>query len=216
MQMLDHTAVALYDRLTSDQLRDLLSAYLGAEKSKSLPQKSREQLIASLNSGSDPHLLAILAHRIELVSPYKHCFPYTLDPQQNLDLRKIVEIHKGKLPSLERTFAPLGSGIRSIEPQMYLVDKENERVFLKFAHVVDVWETVTRTEQEQSKKRVPARHVIVAQFQPKLGVVTISFPGFTQALAGADRSAYSNFAKVAATFINDTLGNLCTSSVFTA
>src|ERR1035437_7618571 len=126
MQMLDHTAVALYDRLTSDQLRDLLSAYLGAEKSKSLPQKSREQLIASLNSGSDPHLLAILAHRIELVSPYKHCFPYTLDPQQNLDLRKIVEIHKGKLPSLERTFARLGSGIRAIEPQMYLVDKENE------------------------------------------------------------------------------------------
>src|SRR5260370_18306853 len=90
--------------------------------------------------------------------------------------------------------------------QMYLVERDNERLFLKLVHMVDVWETVTKNAEERTKRRTKCRHVVIAQFLPKTGAVIISFPGFTQALAGGEQSSYVGFASQAATLIIEGIG----------
>lgn len=148
MPSIDHVASALFKTLTSDQLRDLLAAYIGIDKSAQLTQRTREQIIGHLEAGSNPKHLATLAHRIEMVSPYKHCVPFSSETAKSWTYQKLRDAFQKNLPGLADTFVPLDSASFGLEIQMYLVDPENERIFLKFSHMVDVWETVIKTDKE--------------------------------------------------------------------
>ena len=206
MPEIDSLASALYERLTSDQLRDLLIAFFGTAKAQTLPQRSREQIIQQLNSASDPVRLARLAHQIEAVSPYKHCYPFAIQYQERWSFIELCKVFKERFPSLGKGFAPATTSGYEMQAQLYMEDRDNERLFLKIVHMVDVWETVTKNAEERTKKRIKSRHVVVAQFLPKTGAVTISFPGFTQALAGGDQSSYVALATQAAALIQDSVG----------
>ncbi len=206
MPAIDSLASALYEKLTSDQLRDLLVAFFGTAKAQTLPQRSREQLIDQLNGASDQIRLARLAHQIETVSPYKHCYPFSIQDHERWSFPELCRVFQARFPSLDVSFAPATTSGYEMQVQLYMEDRDNERLFLKIVHMVDVWETITKNAEERTKRRTKTRHVVVAQFLPKTGAVTISFPGFTQALAGGDQSSYVTFATQAASLIQDTLG----------
>ena len=206
MTAIDSVASALYSRLTSDHLRDLLTAYFGAAKAQTLAQKSREQIIKSLDGATDASKLALLAHQIEAVAPYKHCYPFYVDEPERWTFSELLKAFKTRFPRLDSAFVPATTSGYEMQVQLFLQDAQNERIFLKLVHMVDIWDTVVSNSDERTKKRVKSRHVIVAQFLPKSGAVTINFPGFTQALAAGEGSSYVAFAAQAAELIREQLG----------
>jgi hypothetical protein len=134
MTAIDSVASALYSRLTSDQLRDLLTAYFGGAKAQTLPQKSREQIIKSLDGATDASKLALLAHQIETVAPYKHCYPFYVDESKRWTFSELLTAFKARFPRLDSDFVPATSSGYEMQVQLFLQDAQNERIFLKLVH----------------------------------------------------------------------------------
>jgi len=72
MLPLDQTAKALYSKFSVAQLREL--ALASKVPSNRIAQiRSRDEALGTVDAISDQHRLALLAHRVETLSPYKHC-----------------------------------------------------------------------------------------------------------------------------------------------
>src|SRR4051794_32927154 len=106
MAAIDSIASALYERLSSEQLRDLLAAYFGSTKAQELPQKSRDEITHQLSNATDPARLARLAHQIEALSPHKHSYLFSLANPDRWSFETIHMAFKKRFPGLDLRFDP--------------------------------------------------------------------------------------------------------------
>lgn len=204
MSFLDSTATALYSRLTTSQMRDLLHAVAGSEGAAAPTARSREDLTKRLDACSDKSKLALMAHRIEALAAYKHCIPVLLTKALSFDsLRTKINLI---YPQTIASFDPLPSTEDGLLAQISVFDEEGDRVFLKFAHQVDVWETVIVSQREKINKLIKRRHIVVLTLRPLQRLVTVSFPGFTHGQVGEERKTYLDIALEVLKLVRDRLG----------
>jgi len=191
MPPIDESAKSLYTRFNASQLRELaLASRLSSEAVSRL--RSKEEAISAIDAISDRNRLALLSHRVETLSPYKHCV--LLESPEKFSYGQISTACKRAFGALLSSFIPLESDERDLHLQLCIDDSVSERVFIKFAHMVEVWETMPSADKQQLKIVAPQRHVMVAEFNPAQQLISISFPGFTQAVVGKDRVTYFTFA----------------------
>lgn len=201
MPLVDETAEAVYSWFNNSQLRDLALA-AGVASIHVAKMTSRHQAIEVVRSVSDRKRLALLAHRVEAISPYKHCVlleaasPFTYSTVVNM-CRAALQLFDG--------FSALDSSMKDLHAELCIDDKESERLFIKFAHMVEVYE-FKKTPDGLLKTPVWRRHVVVAQIDGPAQIVSVSFPGFSQPVhRGTDRVTYSKFAVQVVTFLKQTL-----------
>ena len=204
MNFLDATATALYSRLTTSQMRDLLHAMVGSEGAAASSARSREDLTKRLDAFGDKSRLALMAHRVEALAAYKHCIPVLLTtPISFSSLRTKIELI---YPRTIASFDSLSSTEDGLLAQICVFDEEGDRVFLKFAHQVDVWETVIVSQREKVNKLIKRRHIVVLTLRPLQKLITVTFPGFTHGQVGDERKTYLDIALEVLSLVRDRLG----------
>ena len=190
------------------QLRDLAVAMgsRGVEPPKHNLGKS--ELLAFLKNKKSDAALALFAHRIEAITPYKHLFLYSLDASK-FSLPKAKTRIQAAYPSFiggVREIDPQAGG--ELEPEACLADEDQNRIYIKLVHEVEMsgWVQVSRTERRLKEFR--KRHPVVITLRPADGLLTIGFPGFTY-LPGMqqheNRVVYSGIASQGAGFLKDKL-----------
>jgi hypothetical protein len=184
------------------QLRDL--AFAMGSRGMEPPKRNlgREELLGFLKSKKTDAALALFAHRIEAVTPYKHLFLYSLDPSK-LSFSKAKARIEAAYPHFIGGVREVDPQVGDLEPQACLVDDGQNRIYLKLVHTVEMsgWVAVSRTEKRLKEFR--KRHPVVITFRPTEGLLTIGFPGFTY-LAGIqheNRVLYSGIAAQGAEFL---------------
>lgn len=191
MPPVDSNAKALYHSFNVSQLREVgMAARISSEKLNGM--KSREAVIKGLDAISDGTSAAMLAHRVETVSPYKHCVlleakePFTYEALKLSCTKAFGKI----LPA----FQPLNSDDTELVPQLCILDDASERVFIKFAHQVEVFE-FKKTDEGILKTKAIKRHIMIATISASRQLAYIAFPGFTQAVSGDQKVTYDYFAR---------------------
>lgn len=203
MAFMDETAKAVYKNFSNSQMRELA---LAAKVSSS--DVARMTSAAEANSVvdgiSDKVRLALLAHRVEAVSPYKHCV--LLESATATTYSSLIQKCRGSFAGLFSGFSPLDSSARDLHAQLCLDDRDAQRIFIKFAHMVEVYE-FTKTPDGLLRKPAWRRHVMVVQLHPRLRLVSITFPGFSQPVTkGRERVTYNKFAVQVAAILERNLG----------
>lgn len=188
------------------QLRDL--AFAMGSHGVQVPKQSlaKEELLGLLQHKKTDAALALFAHRIEAITPYKHLFVYSLDAGK-------FSFSKAKA-RIEAAFPKFIGSVRNVDPQVgemeaqaCLADEPQSRIYLKLVHQVEMsgWVTVSRTEKRLKEFR--KRHPVVITFRPTDGIITVGFPGFTyvQGVQHDDRMAYSGIAAQGTEFLKSKL-----------
>lgn len=195
---LDSRAEDLIKGFTLTQLRDFVGTMSLGKEVGSLSGKNRQQLIDVLSTIGDAKKKALVAHRLEAITPYKHLYLYA--PKTPIVYDSFASDCRNKFGPIIDNFSPLPRDTATdLHLQLCLIDSPNQRVFLKFAHQVTTWETVKSSANERTQRKVQKRHPIVVTVYCSLTLIVISFPGFTQ--GGVDfkeRSTYAGLAKDAA------------------
>jgi hypothetical protein len=195
---------------SSSQLRDLAFA-MGSHGVKPPKQSlGKEELLGLLREKNTDASLALFAHRIETITPYKHLFVYSLDATK-FSFSKIKVLIEEAYPNLIGGVQEVNPPVGVLEPQTYLADGSQNRIYLKLVHQVEMssWVEVSRTQKELKEFR--KRHPVVVTLRPEEGLVTIGFPGFTYTQGGQqeDRTAYSGIAAQGAELLKDKLKIEC-------
>jgi hypothetical protein len=201
---------AVLGSFSVNQLRDL--AFAMGSRGVELPKHNlgKEELLGLFEHKKKDAALALFAHRIEAITPYKHLFVYSLDANQ-------FSFPKAKA-RIEATFPNFIGGIREVdphvgdlEPQACLADEPQNRIYLKLVHEVEMsgWVSVSRTEKKLREFR--KRHPVVITFRPTDGLLTIGFPGFTyvQGIQHETRMVYSGIASQGTEFLKNKLKIEC-------
>jgi hypothetical protein len=191
---------------SSNQLRDLALAMGSHGVATPKASLTKEGLIALLgNKKSDP-TLALFAHRIEAVTPYKHLFVYSLEAT-DLSLSKAVTRIKKAFPNLIGSLREIDSRSDEMDVQACLIDETQSRIYLKLVHQVEMsgWVAISRTEKRLKEFR--KRHPVVVTLRLADGIVTVGFPGFTytQGVQHDERATYPSIAAQASNFITNNL-----------
>lgn len=179
------------------QLREVLATVSTDPSLGSLQNKNKEQLVSLLGRIGDGRKKALVAHRLETLTAYKHLFVYavkrvTTYAEASTECRR-------RFPKLVDGFSPMPSDASSLHFQLCLLDDERRRIFLKFAHLVESWETFKTSGSERVQRRVKKRHPVVATFYADMGILVVSFPGFTQTGTNfKERARYTDIADEAA------------------
>ncbi|MBS1851775.1 MAG: hypothetical protein JST79_12740 [Acidobacteria bacterium] len=200
----------ILESFSVNQLRDLAFA-MGAH-GVDIPKRSlgRNELLRSLENKKADVTLALFAHRIEAITPYKHLFVYSLDAGQLTFLKAKTRIEK-VFPEFVGSYRDVNPQVGDMEAQVCLPDEQHDRIYLKLVHQVEMsgWVTVSRTRKELKEFR--RRHPVVVTLRPKDGIVTIGFPGFTyvQGVQHEDRMAYSGIATQGTEFLKNSLNINC-------
>lgn len=188
----------LLNSFNLSQLRDL-TLVLARTSNISLASKNREQLLAEIRKTGDANKISLAAQRLETIAPYKHVFIFSLlggPRKQEFDaLRESVD--QG-FPNLsEGTATP--HELAELTPQITIFDSPTKRIYVTFVHLVQtwIWERTSPTKKELREFR--RRHPVVATLRPNEGLMTVSFPGYTQGAGGPtkERATYSLIAKQA-------------------
>jgi hypothetical protein len=188
---------------STNQLRDLALA-MGA-RGVPLPKATlgKDELLSLLKSRKNNKTLALFAHRIEAVTPYKHLFVYSIDAKR-ITFPWIIKKINSAFPAFVGGNRQVDAQVDLLQAQACLADENQEKVYLKLVHLVEMsgWETVSRTEKKLRTFR--KRHPVVVTIRPKDGILTIGFPGFSfaQGLQREDRVAYAAIAAQGTEFIN--------------
>ncbi len=203
MPAVDMNANSVYEKFNTSQLKELaLAAGLPSETVNRL--RSKEALTRAIDSLSDRDRLALLSHRVEAISPYKHCV--LLEVENSFTYKGTCEALTKSFATIIDSFQPLQSDARDLCPQLFINDVAAERFFIKFAHMVDVWETTPSPDDQQVKSKVRKRHIMVAEINSRTQLVSIHFPGFTQVVVGKERVTYSLFAQEAVQILESKTG----------
>jgi len=202
MPFVDETAKAVYAWFNNSQLRELaLAARVPSERVAQM--KSHDQAISVFDSITDKARLALLAHRVETLTPFKHCV--VLESFPSFDFATIVRDCRAKFAALFDSFSPLDSTVRDLHPEIIIEDKESKRLFIKFAHMVEVYE-FKKTNDGLLRTPVWRRHVVVIRLDTSSQIVSIHFPGFSQPVNTKDeRVTYSKYAAQAVAFLREEL-----------
>ena len=192
------------------QLRDLAFAMSSHGMATPKAAMGRDALLELLSTKSSDSLLALYAHRIEAITPYKHVYLYSLAPTGN-------DFYSAKA-KIEKTYPNLVGGFREVdpkpgelEPQACLADDMQGRIYLKLIHQAEVsgWVLVNPTQKEFKQFR--KRHPVIVTLRATEGLLTISFPGFSSGpgLQRDDRLQYSKIAEMGVEFLQQRLGIDC-------
>lgn len=197
----DEQLEALAKDFTLHQLREVLATVSVGSERGSLLNKTKEQILGQLGRIGDARKKALVAHRLEALTPYKHLYIYAI--KTSADYERVSTECRKRFPQLLSGFSPLRSDFGSeLHLQLCLLDDGHKRAFFKFAHLVESWETVSTSQSERIQKRVKKRHPVVTTLYLSLGIAVVSFPGFTQ--VGADfknRLTYAAIGKEAGALI---------------
>jgi hypothetical protein len=138
----------------------------------------RDALLHLLGTRKTDANLALYAHRIEAVTPYKHIYIYSVGTAGPSYLAAKSRINAA-FPDLTEGFREIEPQPDSLEPQICVVDDLQKRIYLKLVHEVEMsgWVTVSPTEKRLKKFR--KRHPVVVTLRLSEGIITIAFPGFT-------------------------------------
>jgi len=176
---LDAQVEAVTRDFTLHQLKEVLATVSVGSERGSLQNKTKSQIIALLGRIGDAKKKALVAHRLEVLTPYKHLFIYSL--KTSVTYESVSAQCRSRFPEMVNGFSPLRSDLGSeLHFQLCLLDDERKRAFLKFAHVVESWETVNTSAYERTQKLVKKRHPVVVTLYINLSLAVVSFPGFTQ------------------------------------
>lgn len=176
---LDEQVEGVVKDFTLYQLKEVLATVSVGSERGSLQNKTKDQILALLGRIGDAKKKALVAHRLEALTPYKHLFIYSI--KTSVTYEQISSQCRKRFPELVKGFSPLRSDLGSeLHFQLCLLDDERKRAFFKFAHVVESWETVSTSAYERMQKRVKKRHPVVVALYINLGIAVVSFPGFTQ------------------------------------
>ena len=192
------------------QLRDL--AFAMSSRGVPLPKASlsKEQLLAELRAKAADAFLALFAHRIEAVTPYKHLFVYSLDAAKFNFTEAKARIETA-FPGLLGTVREINPQIGELDAQACVADEHQNRIYLKLVHQVEMsgWVTISRTEKRLEEFR--RRHPVVVTFRPSEGIVTIGFPGFTytHGVQHENRMVYAEIATEVTEFLKTKLHVEC-------
>lgn len=179
--------------LTVPQLHDV--AYALGKSGDVQHGATKDEVIASLQTKVDPKQLALMAHRAEALSPYKHSFLFRF------------QMSGGSVPEFDSaavSFAALTSTVGSfdlashdITPQLAIVDREQKQIYLKLVHTVAISETEETAPNEFIRRRFRQRHTVTVQLRFRTGVASITFPGFTQGIGTPveERLSYEHIAR---------------------
>lgn len=191
---------------STNQLRDLALAM--ESRGMEIPKRSlaKEALLELLGTKGSDSTLALFAHRIEAVTPYKHLFVYSFD-SSHLDYSKAKRRIEAAFPNFIGAFKEVDPQAGELAPQACLADEIQKRIYLKLVHQVEMsgWVAVSRTEKRL--KEFKKRHPVVITIRPADGILTIGFPGFTY-VAGMqheERMAYSAIAGQGTEFLKNKL-----------
>lgn len=185
-----------------NQLRDL--AFAMGSRGMELPKRNlgKEELLGLFRHKKTDAALALFAHRIEAISPYKHLFVYSLDASEFSFSKAKAQI-EAAFPHFVGAIRDVDPHIGDLEPQACLADELQNRIYLKLVHQVEMsgWVAVSRTEKKLKEYR--KRHPVVITFRPTDGLVTIGFPGFTylQGMQHENRVVYSGIAAQGTEFL---------------
>jgi len=203
---LDERVEALARDFTLHQLREVLATVSVGSERGSLQSKTKEQILGQLGRIGDARKKALVAHRLEALTPYKHLYIYAL--KTSADYERVSTECRKRFPQLLSDFSPLRSDFGTeLHLQLCLLDDAHKRAFFKFAHLVESWETVSTSQSERIQKRVRKRHPVVTTLYLSLGIAVVSFPGFTQ--VGADfknRLTYAAIGKEAGALVAALIG----------
>jgi len=193
-----------------NQLRDL--AFAMGSHGVQVPKQSmgKEELLGLLQKKQADAGLALFAHRIETITPYKHLFVYSFDAHR-FNFSKIKAQIETVFPKFVGSVREVDLQVGGVDAQACLSDEQQRRIYLKLVHQVEMsgWVTVSRTKKELKEFR--KRHPVVITFRPTDGIITVGFPGFTymQGVQHEDRMAYSGIAAQGTEFLKNTLAIDC-------
>jgi hypothetical protein len=190
---LDAQADSIIEDFTLDQLRELVAAVSAGKEIGSLQNKNRAQIIELLGRFGDRRKKTLAAHRLEAITPYKHLYLYSLLDTHSYE--SLATTFRREFPTLVDGFSPLPRDSASLHLQLCLLDEQQNRIFLKFAHQVSSWVTVNTSADQRIQKLIKKRHPVVATIYVTLSLVVISFPGFTQ--GGVSYKERANYAGIA-------------------
>ncbi len=195
---IDARAENLFDDFTLNQLKELAASISLGKEIESLHGKNKAQIIAVLGRTGDVRKKALTAHKLEAITPYKHIYLYTFINEITYEAMAAACRHD--FPALVDGFSPLPRDSGSLlHLQLCLLDDQKHRIFFKFAHQVDSWETVKTSASHRTQQLTRRRHPVVATFYSPLRLVVIGFPGFTQSgVSYKERSTYLAIAAAAA------------------
>ena len=97
----------------------------------------RDALLELLATKSGDSQLALYAHRIEAVTPYKHLYLYSLANPGN-DFRSLKGKIEAAYPNLVGGFREVDPKPGELEPQACIADDTQTRIYLKLVHQVEV------------------------------------------------------------------------------
>ncbi|MGA8761374.1 MAG: hypothetical protein WB562_00665 [Candidatus Sulfotelmatobacter sp.] len=203
---LDSRAEDLVKDFTLSQLRELVGSVLVGRETGSLQSKSRDELINLLGTIGDAKKKALVAHRLEAITPYKHLYLYA--PSGEIRYSSLASHCRRAFPSIINDFSPLPRAeADELHLQLCLLDDQAHRIFVKFAHQVTTWETVKTSGNQRTQRLVKKRHPVVLAIHCAIELVVITFPGYTQSgVTFKDRSTYAQLAKDAAHLFTEKSG----------
>src|ERR1700722_8696955 len=131
MPAIDQTAKSVYGKFNISQLRELaLASRMPSEAVSRL--RSKDEALRAIDSLTGRNRLALLSHRVETLSPYKHCV--ILESESKFTYQGILTACKRAFSALLSGFVPLQSDATDLHPQICIDDFSSERLFIKFAH----------------------------------------------------------------------------------
>lgn len=193
-----------------NQLRDLATAMSARGVELSTRNLGQSEILLLLESKESDPFLALYAHRIEAVTPYKHLFVYTVDSTQS-NFETMKSKIEAAYPGFIGGYREVTPELDDLEPETCLADEFQKRIYLKLVHRVEMstWESVSRTQKQLKEFR--RRHPVVITLKPVEGIVTVGFPGFTylQGDKYEGRVTYSEIAAQATKFLSEHLQIEC-------
>lgn len=203
---LDSRAENFVKEFTLHQLRELVGTVSLGKEIGSLQGKSRQELIDLLGRTGDAKQKALVAHKLETITPYKHLYLYA--PAKEIEYKALASDWRRRFASIIDNFSPLPrEATAELHLQLCLIDDQSRRIFLKFAHQVNTWETVKTSGNRRVQQLFKRRHPVVIAVYCSLRLVVVSFPGFTQSGVGyKDRFNYAGIANDAARLLTEKSG----------
>ena len=151
----------MFNGTTVAQLRDIAFTCNLDQKQVSAA-KNKAELRTLLTEASDQKRIWTVAHRYEAVLPYKHLFLFAWKTdQQNLVAAEVERSITEHFPVAFESFSPPREVNDEFHLEAGVVDKDRDRLYLKFVHFVDFVEWKTEDEITYRKSKAKKRHPIV-------------------------------------------------------
>ncbi|HWA95679.1 MAG TPA: hypothetical protein VG844_13840 [Terracidiphilus sp.] len=207
---MDKLLNTLLDSFSVNQLRELALALVASGLEPPRATMNRDALLELIKTKSSDSHLALYAHRVEAVTPYKHLYLYSLPSAQG-DYKKLSVAIANAFPEVWNGYRNAEAKTGELELEACLADDNQKRIYLKLAHLVEMSGWVLVDPKHKEFKLFRKRHPVVITLRSSDCVLTVSFPGFTYGpgLQHEDRLQYSAIADMCVKFVESKLNLEC-------